>query len=104
MQVSIHFYYYSIFVLQNASQYSNDIQKEQQEFQRRHREHIIQHQQKLQELQGQITQQYAAATSSIGPQGLPLFLPFLDQLHGLQAGHLSGVGKSSLPNHVCLNC
>lgn len=60
---------------------------------------MLQQQQKLQELQGQITQQYAS--TAMGPQGLPLFaLPFLDQLHGLQAGHLPGVGKSPIPNHV----
>lgn len=58
---------------------------------------MLQQQQKLQELQGQITAQYAA--TGVPPQGL-MFLPFLDQFRNLQpAGLPPGVTKS-LSNHV----
>lgn len=61
---------------------------------------MLHQQQKLQELQGQISAQYAAS-GAMGPQGLPLFLPFLEQLRGLQPGPLPpGVTKSTLANHV----
>lgn len=59
---------------------------------------MLHQQQKLQELQGQITAQYAA--SGVGPQSLML-LPFFDQLRGLQsAGLPPGVAKNALGNHV----
>lgn len=61
---------------------------------------LLQQQQKLQELQGQIAAHYPA-TSAMAPQTLPIFLPFLEQLRGLQTGPLPpGVGKSPITNHV----
>jgi transcription factor SOX5/6/13 (SOX group D) len=62
----------------------------QLEFQRRQQEQMLQQQQKLQELQGQISAQYAAG--GVSPQSL-MFLPFLEQLRGLQP-------PKSLANHV----
>lgn len=86
-----------LFQPSSASQLVNETQK-QMELQRRQHEQLVQQQQKLQELQGQITAQYAAG--GVGPQGL-MFLPFLDQLRGLQpAGLPPGVAKSALSNHV----
>lgn len=73
------------------SQFVNETQK-QLEFQRRHQEQMLQHQQKLQELQGQITAQYG-----VGPQGL-MFLPFLEQFRNLQPP------KTALANHVSSIC
>ncbi|XP_063913226.1 transcription factor SOX-13 isoform X3 [Zophobas morio] len=72
-----------------ASQLVNETHK-QLEFQRRQQEQMLQQQQKLQEIQGQITAQYAA--SGVSPQGL-MFLPFLEQLRGLQP-------PKSLANHM----
>ncbi|XP_044255104.1 transcription factor SOX-13 isoform X2 [Tribolium madens] len=74
---------------QGTQQLVNETHK-QLEFQRRQQEQMLQQQQKLQELQGQITAQYAA--SGVGPQGL-MFLPFLEQLRGLQP-------PKSLANHM----
>jgi transcription factor SOX5/6/13 (SOX group D) len=62
----------------------------QLEFQRRQQEQMLQQQQKLQELQGQISAQYAAG--GVSPQSL-MFLPFLEQLRGLQP-------PKSLANHM----
>ncbi|KAJ8977254.1 hypothetical protein NQ317_006893 [Molorchus minor] len=82
----------------SASQLANDTQK-QIELQRRHQEHILQQQQKLQELQTQISNQYAA-TGAVRPQGL-MFLPFLEQLRGLQPTALPpNVSKSPISNHM----
>ncbi|KAJ8966025.1 hypothetical protein NQ314_003776 [Rhamnusium bicolor] len=82
----------------SASQLVNDTHK-QLELQRRQQEHLLQQQQKLQELQGQISAQYAA-TGAVGPQGL-MFLPFLEQLRGMQSTALPpSVAKSPLSNHM----
>ncbi|KAF5274296.1 hypothetical protein FQR65_LT04414 [Abscondita terminalis] len=69
------------------------------ELQRRRQEQLLQQQQKLQELQGQISAQYAA-TGAVGPQGL-MFLPFLEQLRGMHsAGVPPGLGKTHMPNQM----
>ncbi|XP_017779251.1 PREDICTED: transcription factor Sox-13 [Nicrophorus vespilloides] len=71
----------------------NEAQK-QEDLQRRQQEQVLHHQQKLQELQGQITAQYAAS-GAMGPQSL-MFLPFLEQLRGMQPS----VTKSVVNNHL----
>ncbi|KAL3265710.1 hypothetical protein HHI36_009913 [Cryptolaemus montrouzieri] len=61
---------------------------------------MLQQQQKLQELQGQITAQYAASAGAVGgPQGL-MFLPFLEHLRGLPTGMPPGVAKNALANQM----
>lgn len=73
------------------------------ELQRRQQEHLLQQQQKLQELQVQLSTQYANS-GAVGPQGL-MFLPFLEQLRGLQPGGIPpNVAKAALTNHVSFLC
>lgn len=82
---------------------SNDTQK-QIELQRRQQEQLLQQHQKLQELHGQLTAQYAAASNpALSRQGL-MFLPYFEQLRGLQqVSALSPtVPKSPLENHVSM--
>ncbi|XP_074026130.1 transcription factor Sox102F isoform X2 [Leptinotarsa decemlineata] len=84
----------------SASQLANESHQKQLELQRRQQEHLLQQQQKLQELQGQISAQYAAS-SAVGPQAGLMFLPFLEQLRGLQPSAMPpGVPKSPLGNHM----
>ncbi|XP_049825536.1 transcription factor Sox-13 isoform X2 [Aethina tumida] len=81
-----------------STQLATETQK-QMELQRRQQEHLLQQQQKLQELQGQLSAQYAAS-GAVGPQGL-MFLPFLEQLRGLQPGGIPpNVAKAALTNHM----
>lgn len=88
-----------MFQTPSASQLVNETHKQQLELQRRQQEQLLQQQQKLQEIQGQISAQYAAS-GAVGPQGL-MFLPFLEQLRGLQpTGLPPNVSKSPLGNHV----
>lgn len=77
----------------------NDIHKNL-ELQRREQEQLLQQHQKLQELHGQITAQYGSSPS-LTRQGL-MFLPYFEQLRGLQqAGGLPPtIPKSPLENHV----
>lgn len=83
-----------------AGHFGNDAQK-QMELQRRHQEHLLQQHQKLQELHGQLTAQYTTGGSpALSRQGL-MFLPYFEQLRGLQQAALpSAVPKSPLENHV----
>ncbi|KAJ8913570.1 hypothetical protein NQ315_013975, partial [Exocentrus adspersus] len=81
-----------------SQQLVNDAHKQQVELQRRQQEHLLQQQQKLQEIQSQLSAQYAAS-GPVGPQGL-MFLPFLEQLRGIQPTNLQvSVSKSSVNNH-----
>ncbi|KAK9872085.1 hypothetical protein WA026_016130 [Henosepilachna vigintioctopunctata] len=83
----------------SAQQFNNETQK-QLELQCRQQETILQQQQKLHELQGQITAQYAANAGAVGgPQGL-MFLPFLEHLRAMPAGLQQGVPKSALTNQM----
>ncbi|KAF5302346.1 hypothetical protein FQA39_LY10385 [Lamprigera yunnana] len=75
-----------------------DESHKQLELQRRRQEQLLQHQQKLQELQGQISAQYAT-TGTVGHQGL-MFLPFLEQLRGMHSAVPPGLGKSHMPNQM----
>ncbi|XP_050297622.1 transcription factor SOX-5-like isoform X2 [Anthonomus grandis grandis] len=74
--------------------------QKQLESQRRQQEQLLHHQQKLQELQGQISAQYPGG-GAVGPQGL-MFHSFLEQLsrglHNSSAQPL--VAKSPLTNHM----
>lgn len=81
-----------------ANQVANETAK-QLELQRRQQESLLQQQQKLQELQGQISAQYAAASSgtAVPPQGL-MFLPFLEHLR--VTGLPPGVHKQNIANHI----
>lgn len=84
-----------------AGHLCNDTQK-QMELQRRQQEHLLQQHQKLQELHGQLTAQYATAGNPpLGRQGL-MFLPYFEQLRGLQQANAlpPAVPKSPLENHV----
>lgn len=63
---------------------------------------MLQQQQKLQELHGQIQAQYAASAGAVGgPQGL-MFLPFLEHLRALPSALPPGVPKNALTNQVWL--
>lgn len=65
----------------------------------------MQQHQKLQELHGQLTAQYATANNpTLGRQGL-MFLPYFEQLRGLQQASAlpPAVPKSPLENHVSIN-
>ncbi|CAH1161080.1 unnamed protein product [Phyllotreta striolata] len=79
-----------------SQQLVNEAQQKQLELQRLQQEQLLHQQQKLQELQNQITTQYAA-----GPhQGL-MFLPLFEQLRGLQPSVLPpGVHKPPMGNHM----
>ncbi|KAG5867909.1 hypothetical protein JTB14_029031 [Gonioctena quinquepunctata] len=95
---------YSLTELSNkipsASQLANESHQKQLELQRRQQEHLLQQQQKLQELQGQINAQYANS-GAVGPQAGLMFLPFLEQLRGLQPGSMPpGIAKSPMGNHM----
>ncbi|XP_056640799.1 transcription factor SOX-13 isoform X2 [Diorhabda sublineata] len=80
-----------------ASQLVNDSHQKQLELHRLQQEQLLQHQQKLQELQGQITAQYAAGPHQAGL----MFLPFLEQLRGLQPPAIPpNVSKSPMGNHM----
>lgn len=82
---------------------SNDAQK-QIELQRREQEQLLQQHQKLQELHGQIAAQYATAGNPpLSHQGL-MFLPYFEQLRGLQqtAALPPTISKSSIENHVII--
>ncbi|CAH0560301.1 unnamed protein product [Brassicogethes aeneus] len=81
-----------------STQLANETQK-QLELQRRQQEHLLQQQQKLQELQGQLSAQYAAGGAV--NQGL-MFLPFLEQLRNMQGPQAipPNVAKAALTNHM----
>lgn len=82
------------------SHFGNDTQK-QIDLERRQQEQLLQHHQKLQELHRQLTAQYAAGNPSLSRQGL-MFLPYFEQLRGLQQASAlpPTVPKSPLENHV----
>lgn len=95
----------NFFILQvlPPSHLGNDTQKHI-ELQRRQQEHLIQQHQKLQELHGQLTAQYATASNPpLSRQGL-MFLPYFEQLRSLQQATTlpPSVPKSPLENHVII--
>lgn len=104
---------------QSETQKQLDLQRLQQEHLKKQQELILQQQHNIQELQQQISSQYAAGKAG-GPggvlAGLPgpqqlMFLPFLEQLQlrGLQPGQLPqlpgavGKGTNALPTHVSIH-
>ncbi|CAH1124273.1 unnamed protein product [Ceutorhynchus assimilis] len=78
----------------------NDTHKQLEIQRRQQHEQLLHQQQKLQEIQGQISAQYSGS-GAVGPQGL-MFLPFLEQLsRGLHTPNAPPVvAKSPLSNHM----
>lgn len=81
----------------SSANHKKELEKFQEEHLKRQQENIISHQNKIQELQSQISSQYASA-KNVGippsPQHL-MFLPFLEQLHRMPG--------SGLPVHLGQN-
>ncbi|XP_065205659.1 transcription factor Sox-13 isoform X2 [Planococcus citri] len=89
---------------QNNKMLSSETQSKQAEYHKRNKEMILQqqqqelmHQHKIQELQNQISSQYAGM-KGINPQSL-MFLPMLEHMRPLP-GAISGLGSKLPPNAV----